>query len=74
MDKPTQPAQPQAQQAKKPKRNRKFHKEILEDNAIETRLLIKHQAHKGEAISDTVRRDKKFNPRQRFQDLNGKEL
>jgi hypothetical protein len=78
MDKQPQPQTQDKQEAKpvvkKNRRNRHFHKEILEDTASEMKLLIKHQSHKGETISDTVRRDRKFNPRQRFQDLNGKNL
>lgn len=77
MDKQPQQTQPQEQEVKvvkKPKRNRRFHKEILADTATEMKLKIKHQPHKGEAISDTVRRDFKFNPKQRFTDLNGRTL
>jgi hypothetical protein len=75
MDNKQEQPQPKEQpKPAKPKRNRKFHKEIIEDSATALTLRVKHQPHKGEKISDTIRRDKKFNPRQRFTDLNGRLL
>jgi hypothetical protein len=70
MDNSKQPQQDKA--PVKPKRNRKFHKEILEDNDKAMTLRVKHQAYKGEKISDTIRKDKKFDPKQRLTDLNGR--
>jgi hypothetical protein len=64
--------QEQPKQPAKAKRNRKFHKEILEDTDKHMTLKVKHQAYKGEKISDTIRKDKKFDPKQRRTDLNGR--
>lgn len=69
-----QPKQEQVSKPAKPKRNRKFHKVVLEETDTLLTLQVKHQPYKGEAISDTIRKDKKFNPRQRFTDLNGRLL
>jgi hypothetical protein len=50
----------------KSKRNRRFSKEIISESEQETVLSVKHTPHKGEKISNTIRKDHKFNPNQRF--------
>lgn len=58
----------------KPKRNRRFQKEIINETASAQTLRVKHTPHKGEKISDTIRKDHKFNPKQRFADQSGRSL
>jgi hypothetical protein len=48
------------------KRNRRFSKEVISETEQEIVLSVKHTPHKGEKISNTVRKDHKFNPNQRF--------
>lgn len=66
----------QAEEKPKPKakRNRRFAKEVLSEDTKQVTMKVKHVAHKGEKISDTVRKDRKFDPRQRMTDLNGRFL
>lgn len=47
-------------------RNRKFSKRIVSETSTELVLEVKHTPHKGEKISNTTRKDHKFNPNQRY--------
>lgn len=60
--------------AKPMKRNRRFAKEILSEDSKTMVLRVKHTPHKGEKISDTIRTDRKFDPKQRFTDQRGRTL
>lgn len=65
----TQDSNPEVKQPevkKATKRNRRFSKEILKDTVEVTQLRVKHTKYKGEQLSDTVRTDRKFNPRQNY--------
>ena len=65
---PAQSAEPQAkQEVKKPAvRNRRFSKEVVKENEKELILKVKHTPYKGEKLSDTIRKDNKYDPAQRF--------
>lgn len=71
---PQQEPQEQAKPKQVEKRNRFFSKEILSEDSKQTVMKVKHIPHKGEKISDTIRTDRKHNPRQRLSDLNGRSL
>jgi len=60
--------EPKDQATAKPptKRNRKFSKRIVSETSTELVLEVKHTPHKGEKISNTTRKDHKFNPNQRY--------
>lgn len=49
----------------KVKKTRHNHREVLSESPIEVVTSIAHKAYKGEKISNTVRKDHKFDPKQR---------
>lgn len=50
----------------KEKKSRHFRKEILKEDSLAIECIVKHKPVKGEKISDTRRKDHKFNPKQVF--------
>ncbi len=50
----------------KVKKSRHFRREILENTATHIKTRVLHKPVKGEKISDTVRKDNKYNPKQVF--------
>lgn len=66
---------PQPEQPKKKNiRRRGATKTVISENEKEVVMSVAHQSYKGEKISATIRRDRKFNPKQRVTDLNGRSL
>ena len=48
----------------KVKKSRHMHREIIKETPTEVVTRIAHRAYKGEKISDTVRKDRKYDPNQ----------
>ena len=64
-DSKPQQAQPEVKKPKA-KRNRRFSKDVISESERALVLNVKHTPYKGEKLSDTVRKDNKFDPQQRF--------
>ena len=53
------------EQKLKVKKSRHNHREIIRETPIEVVTAVVHRAYKGEKISNTVRKDHKYDPNQR---------
>lgn len=71
----TEQDSPQSEPKKKVSpRRRGVAKTLISENSKEVVVSIAHAQYKNEKISATIRRDKKFNPKQRQTDLGGRLL
>jgi hypothetical protein len=48
------------------KTTRKNAKKVLSESATEVVMEVAHKPHRGEKISNTIRKDHKFDPKQRL--------